>query len=98
MAYAGVLVPLALSRAATRGRSYADMGITLAEYQRSQARTDALFEALGNSVHRIDPATRLCASGICTCSSGGQAFYIDANHLSASGAKAIEPVLEGIFH
>ncbi|HEY0766398.1 MAG TPA: acyltransferase family protein, partial [Steroidobacteraceae bacterium] len=45
----GVLVPLALSRAATRGRDTADMGITLAEYQRSQARTDALFEALGSS-------------------------------------------------
>jgi len=42
-----VLVPLALSRAALRGRDYADMGITLAQYRRSQGPTDALFDALG---------------------------------------------------
>jgi peptidoglycan/LPS O-acetylase OafA/YrhL len=93
-----VLVPLALSRAATRGRDYADMGITLAGYRRSQAHTDALFDALGNSVHMIDPAIRLCASGVCMCSAGGQALYIDANHLSQSGAKLIAPVLEVSFH
>jgi len=92
-----VLVPQALSRAATRGLDYTKAGITLTDHQRSQARTNSLFDALGNAVRVIDPASDLCASGVCRISAGGQALYIDANHLSPSGARLIEPQLAVIF-
>jgi len=74
------------------------MGITLAEHRRQQAHTDALFDALGNFVHTIDPAVRLCAGEVCRCSAAGQSLYIDANHFSQSGAKLIEPVFAVVFH
>jgi hypothetical protein len=93
-----VLVPLALSRAASRGIEYADIGITLQDYRLSQSKADVIFAGLGERVHSIDPAAGLCASGICRCSSGGEALYIDANHLSPGGARFIEPQLAALFH
>lgn len=92
-----VLVPLALSRAAARGQEYEDLGVTSAEYRRKQARVDLLFDMYGSSAHLVDPAELLCSSGICRCSAGGQALYIDANHLSPTGAGLLKPLLEGMF-
>ena len=68
------------------------------EHRRSQMQVDAQFDALGSSAHVIDPATRLCASGICQCALGEHALYIDSNHLSLTGAQLIEPVFEAILH
>jgi peptidoglycan/LPS O-acetylase OafA/YrhL len=94
----GVLVPMALSRAATRDQHYANIGTTFAEYRRSQARTDVLLGTLGKAVRMIDPASGLCASGVCLYSAGGQVLYSDNNHLSHSGARFVEPELKAIFH
>jgi len=93
-----MLVPWALSRAATRGQDFAHLGVTLTEYRRSQSQVDRLLDDLGDSVRTLDPAARLCASGVCLMSLGAQALYIDANHLSQSGARLIEPTLEPLFH
>lgn len=91
-------VPLALSRAAARGINYADMGTTLAQYRHNQAQIDTIFKTLGNAAHLLDPATPLCGDGLCRSSVAGQSLYIDANHLSASGALRVAPALEPLFH
>jgi SGNH domain (fused to AT3 domains) len=91
-------VPLALSRAAARGLDYEHMGTTLTQYRQNQALIDTTFETLGTAVHLIDPATPLCGGGVCRSSVGGHSLYIDANHLSASGALRLEPALEPLFH
>jgi hypothetical protein len=73
-------------------------GVSLSEHRHGQAQVDLLLDALGSSVHTLDPATGLCASGVCVTSAGGHAFYIGANHLSQSGARLLEPTLEPLFH
>lgn len=92
-----ILVPLALERAAARGEDYSSMGITLEAYRDSQAAVNRLFEQFGSIVHFIDPGSLLCASGRCLCVNAQQSLYVDSHHLSPTGARLIEPLLEPLF-
>jgi peptidoglycan/LPS O-acetylase OafA/YrhL len=89
-------VPLMLARAATVGRDYGALGISLTEHRRAQARVDGLLDGLGTG-HLLDPAAILCATGTCLCSTDGESLYIDSNHLSEAGANMLLPLLDPIF-
>jgi peptidoglycan/LPS O-acetylase OafA/YrhL len=89
-------VPLILSRAVSLGHDYNHLGITLIQHRQAQSRVDALLNDSG-SMHMLDPASVLCASGTCLTGAAGQALYIDSNHLSEAGAALIRPLLEPLF-
>ena len=93
----GGFVPLILSRAVSLGHDYSKIGVSLIEHRQAQAGVDALLDDLGSTVHVVDPARVLCATGTCLCGAEGQSLYIDSNHLSDAGAGLIQPLLEPLF-
>ena len=91
-------VPLTLARAASFGQDYKKIGISLVDYRMSQAKPDALFDALGGSVRLIDPAIALCPGSFCLSDVAERSLYIDGNHLSRQGAVFVEHIFAEVFH
>jgi hypothetical protein len=91
-------VPMLLTRAEILGRNISDVGISLAEYRRTQVSVDPIFSRLAGSVRILDPAATLCKSGWCACSNDRQSYYYDSNHLTQTGAALLRPQLAEIFH
>lgn len=91
-------VPELIARTALRGGNPAMVGVPLTVHREQSAFIEASIVQLGSRVRRIDPASRLCASGTCLCYANGRLLYTDSNHLSADGAYFLTGSLQPAFH
>jgi peptidoglycan/LPS O-acetylase OafA/YrhL len=91
-------VPELIARTALRGDNPSMVGIPLTVHRERSAFIEASVMRLGNLIHRIDPASTLCASGTCICYANGRILYSDSNHLSADGAYFLSASLQPAFH
>ncbi|MDB5981796.1 MAG: putative acyltransferase, putative rane protein [Pseudomonas sp.] len=89
-----------LSSLAMIGRSASDVGRPLAEHQQRQQFIDALFAQLSAAdpqVRVLDPASTLCAEGLCRAEISGASLYMDENHLSDLGGEHMGSLLAPVF-
>jgi peptidoglycan/LPS O-acetylase OafA/YrhL len=89
-----------LSSLAMIGRSTTDVGRPLAEHQQRQHFIDALFAQLSAAdaqVRVLDPASTLCAEGLCRAEIDGASLYMDENHLSDLGGEHMRGLLAPVF-
>ena len=89
-----------LSSLAMIGRSTIDVGRPLAEHLQRQRFIDALFAQLSaadSQVRVLDPASTLCADGLCRAQINGASLYMDENHLSDLGGEHMRGLLAPVF-
>ncbi|WP_397450889.1 acyltransferase family protein [Pseudomonas sp. NA-150] len=82
------------------GRSASLVGRPIAEHRQRQQFLEALFAQLSAAdpqVHVLDPASLLCADGICRAEINGASLYMDENHLSDQGGQRMQPLLAPVF-
>jgi peptidoglycan/LPS O-acetylase OafA/YrhL len=73
--------------------------LPLSAHRRRLAPVDAVLDraAARPGVRTLDPARILCAGGHCRFRSGGKVVYRDDDHLNATGARLLVPLLQPIF-
>jgi peptidoglycan/LPS O-acetylase OafA/YrhL len=89
-----------LSSLAMIGRSAAQVGRPLVEHRQRQQFIDGLFAQLSAAdpqVRVLDPATKLCADGVCRAEINGAPLYMDENHLSDQGGERMKSLLAPVF-
>lgn len=90
-------VPSMLALAQRRGKNTDILGVDLAQHRRVSATFDALLPRESSQLTLIDPAQSLCDAKVCPAARGDVALYIDSHHLSSNGARALRPLLLGLF-
>jgi peptidoglycan/LPS O-acetylase OafA/YrhL len=93
-------LPYALAMARVRGLDARGLALTRAQAFAQQRLTDAPILALVRAglLRAVDPKEALCAAERCTLTApDGRPVYRDDNHLSASGALLVAPVVARCF-
>jgi peptidoglycan/LPS O-acetylase OafA/YrhL len=89
-----------LSSLAMIGRSAAQVGRPLIEHRQREQFIDTLFAQLSAAdpqVRMLDPASALCAQGLCRAEINGEPMYMDENHLSDQGGERMRNLLAPVF-
>ncbi len=92
--------PARLVRLSLSGEDVGQARFPFVEHAARVAYIGALFDALAESnpkVSVLDPASVLCDGQDCFAERGGWSLYMDNNHLSGHGARALAPLFEPVF-
>ncbi|MEO8451187.1 MAG: acyltransferase family protein [Gemmatimonadota bacterium] len=94
----GVRVPTVLARKAISG-STVDLGLPYSTFLVRQTRAYDALRRVGHEygVRVVFPHEVLCNAFTCGLEKDGDPLYVDANHLSVTGARYLEPMLAGIL-
>jgi peptidoglycan/LPS O-acetylase OafA/YrhL len=52
---------------------------------------------VARGVRVVRPAEALCEGGTCRVQQGAKAWYVDSNHLTVTGARALAPLFDGVL-
>jgi hypothetical protein len=92
-------IPHALLTARQRGLDTEFLRITRTELEERYGSIEADIRAVAQSFDLtvVDPKEQLCRGERCDIGNATEVYYMDANHVTAAGARVVTKTIEGCF-